>query len=195
MIDTKQKILDVTERLIAEQGYAATSMRQIMRESGVNLASIHYHFGSKEALLDQLVMRKAGPVNEKRVALLNHYVVEAGGGAVEIEKILDAFFTPMVETANRNPQFVRVMGRIVVEGLLPGIVQKSFHPMYTRFVEALRQALPELPEEELQWRIHFMTGVMSHTMCGAPGADFGDRIARMIRFLAAGFRAPAGEAR
>ena len=32
---------------------------------------------------------------------------------------------PMVETANRNPQFVRVMGRIVVEGLLPAVVRED----------------------------------------------------------------------
>ena len=48
MIDTKQKILDAAEQLIAEQGYAATSLRQIIAEAGVNLASIHYHFGSKD---------------------------------------------------------------------------------------------------------------------------------------------------
>ena len=48
MIETKHKILDTAERLFANQGYGATSMRQIIGEAGVNLASIHYHFGSKE---------------------------------------------------------------------------------------------------------------------------------------------------
>src|SRR5581483_5299053 len=116
MIDTKQKILDAAERLIGDQGYAATSLRQIIADAGVNLASVHYHFGSKEELLDELVRRKAVPVNEERLALLARYVEEFHGGPVPIEKVLDAFFTPMAEKANRNPQFVRVMGRIIVEG-------------------------------------------------------------------------------
>jgi AcrR family transcriptional regulator len=190
MIDTKQKILDAAEQLIADQGYAGTSLRQIIASAGVNLASIHYHFGSKDDLLHELMVRKAGPVNEKRIELLDRYSAESNGAPLPIEKVLDAFFTPMVDTANANPQFVRVMGRIVVEGLLPAVVQKSFQPMFTKFVGALRQAVPDIPEEEFQWRIHFMTGVIAHTLCGAPGGNFQERIERLIRFLAAGFRAP-----
>jgi AcrR family transcriptional regulator len=190
MIDTKQKILDAAEQLIADQGYAGTSLRQIIASARVNLASIHYHFGSKDDLLHELMVRKAGPVNEKRIELLDRYAGESNGAPLPIEKVLDAFFTPMVDTANANPQFVRVMGRIVVEGLLPAVVQKSFQPMFTKFVGALRQAVPDIPEEEFQWRIHFMTGVIAHTLCGAPGSNFQERIERLVRFLAAGFRAP-----
>jgi AcrR family transcriptional regulator len=191
MIDTKQKILDAAEQLIAEQGYAGTSLRQIIASAGVNLASIHYHFGSKDDLLHELLLRKAGPVNEKRIELLDRYAAENGGVPLPIERVLDAFFAPMIETADRNPQFVRVMGRIVVEGLLPAVVERSFQPMFTRFTGALRQAVPDIPEEEFQWRIHFMMGVIAHTLVGAPGGHFQDRIDKLTRFLAAGFRAPA----
>src|SRR3954468_3686382 len=128
MIDTKQKILDAAEQLIGEQGYAATSLRQIIASAGVNLAAIHYHFGSKDDLLHQLMLRKAGPVNEKRIELLDRYVAESAGAPLRVKEVLDAFFAPMVETANANPQFVRVMGRIVAEGLLPAVVEKSFQP-------------------------------------------------------------------
>ena len=47
---TKERILDTAERLFAKQGYAATSLRGIIAEAGVNLAAVHYHFHSKEAL-------------------------------------------------------------------------------------------------------------------------------------------------
>jgi len=190
MIDTKQKILDAAEQLIGDQGYAATSLRQVIAAAGVNLAAIHYHFGSKDELLHELLVRKAGPVNEKRVELLERYAAEADGAPLPIEKVLDAFFAPMVETADANPQFVRVMGRIVVEGLLPAVVQRSFQPMFSRFVTALRRAVPHISEEEFQWRIHFMTGVIAHTLCGVPGGNFQERIDRLIRFLAGGFHAP-----
>jgi AcrR family transcriptional regulator len=188
MIDTKSKILDTAERLIAEQGYAATSLRHIIGEAGVNLASVHYHFGSKEGLLDALVMRKAEPVNQQRLAMLDRYTAQ-WQGSPPVEQVLEAFLMPMAQTANRNPQFVRVMGRIITEGLLPSVIEKNFQPMLARFIGALRQALPTLPDEEFQWRIHFMQGAMAHTMCGAPMGDFEKRIERLIRFLAAGFRA------
>jgi AcrR family transcriptional regulator len=193
MTETKQKILDSAEKLIAERGYTATSLRHIISDAGVNLASVHYHFGSKEELLDALVLRKANPVNEKRLALLDQYAAEAEG-APSLEKVLDAFLTPMAEAANRNPQFVRVMGRIMTEGLLLAVIQKNFQPMLARFIAALRQALPHLSDEEFQWRIQFMQGAMAYTMCGAPAGDFEARILRLSRFLCGGFRAASSEA-
>jgi AcrR family transcriptional regulator len=190
IVDTKQKILDAAERLIAGQGYAATSLRQIIGEAGVNLAAVHYHFGSKEELLGAVIMRKVGPVNEKRLATLERYEAESGGAPASVEKVLDAFLTPMGEAAGNHPQFVRVMGRVVAEGMLLSAIEKNFPEVQTRFVAALRRALPELPEDEFAARVQFTIGVIAHTMCGPAGqGGFETRVERMIRFLTGGFRA------
>jgi AcrR family transcriptional regulator len=199
MIDTKQKILDTAERLIAEQGYAATSLRHIIAEAGVNLAAIHYHFGSKEELLDQIILRKADPVNAERLARLDKVEQEAGAGAPAVEKVLEAFLLPMAEAADRNPSFVPFLGRLMAEGLLPAIMQRHFQGVTARLVPALRRAVPHLPEEEFAWRVHFMSGTLAHTMCGprhfpnlvCSEGDFRSRIGRLVTFLSAGFRAPA----
>src|SRR5208283_5887288 len=103
MIDTKQKILDTAVRLIAEQGYAATSLRHIIAEAGVNLASVHYHFGSKEELLDAVAMRKIAPINRERLALLDEAERAAAGGLVPIVQFLEAFLRPAVMRAGRDP--------------------------------------------------------------------------------------------
>jgi hypothetical protein len=68
-----------------------------------------------------------------------------------------------------------------------------------RFVAALQRAVPELPQEELMWRVHFMVGAMAHTMCRAPifpqlAGDLTNlepRLKRLVTFLGAGFRAAA----
>lgn len=201
MIDTKQKILDTAEHLFGARGYDATSLRHIITEAGVNLAAIHYHFGSKEHLLGELITRRAGPVNEKRLALLDRVEADAGAGPLVIESVLEAFLVPMSEAADRNPEFVRLMGRMYAEGMMPAILQGHFQHVITRFVSAMRRALPELPEHELLWRIHFMTGAMSHTMCGPPDytrvssepSPFRSRIGRLIAFLSGGFRAPVAQ--
>ena len=73
MIDTRQKLLDTAERMFAEQGYGAVSLRQIIADAEVNLAAIHYHFGSKQELLDEVIMRRAGPVNRERLARLGEW--------------------------------------------------------------------------------------------------------------------------
>ena len=199
MTDTKEKILDTAERLIGERGYAATSLRQVIAEAGVNLAAVHYHFGSKEDLLDAVVVRKAAPLNEARIARLERAVVEAGNGPLQVEKVLESFLVPTAEMASRSPEFVRLMGRMHAEGMMPRIVERHFQAAVLRFVTALRRAIPKLPEEELMWRMHFMVGAMAHAMCSAPiwppmagdPADMVPRMKRLVTFLGAGFRAPA----
>jgi hypothetical protein len=70
-----------------------------------------------------------------------------------------------------------------------------------RFAEALAVALPELSPAERIWRLHFTAGAMAHTITRAPllkemfggVLNLSDRklaIARLVRFAAAGFRAP-----
>ncbi len=106
----------------------------------------------------------------------------------------------MAEAADRDPQFVRLMGRMLSEGLIQSIVQKHFQTVTSRFFGALRRSLPELSEEDFRWRLHFMFGAMAHTMCavqdftclGATPGDFHGRIERLIVFVAGGFQAPAG---
>jgi AcrR family transcriptional regulator len=200
MIDTKQRILDTAERLIADQGYAATSLRHIIGEAGVNLAAVHYHFGSKEDLLDQLILAKAKRVNAERLALLERFEAESGGGPVPIEKVLAAFFEPMIEAGSKSPQFVRLMGRMYAEGLLPTIVAKHFHPTLVRFMEALRRSLPHLGEAELSSRLQFMIGAMSHAVSSRQQfselvgelspADFRSTMRRLMVFLSGGLQAP-----
>jgi AcrR family transcriptional regulator len=202
MIDTKQKILDTAERLIGEQGYSGTSLRHIIAEAGVNLAAVHYHFGSKEDLLDHVILRKAVAVNAERLARLDR--LEAGGpGPVPVEKVLNAFFEPMIEVGSQSPQFVRLMGRLYAEGLIPGVVAKHFQPTLERFVQALHRAMPELPPSELSSRLQFMIGAMSHAVSGPHGfplplnpaeaADFQTTMRRLVVFLTGGLEAPPAQ--
>jgi len=101
--------------------------------------------------------------------------------------------------ASRSPEFVRLMGRMLAEGMMPRIVERHFQATAQRFVSALRRAVPELPQEELMWRVHFMVGAMAHAMCRTPifpqttgdAADMEPRMQRLVTFLGAGFRAPA----
>jgi AcrR family transcriptional regulator len=200
-MDTKQKILDTAERLIATQGFAGTSLRQIISEAGVNLAAVHYHFGSKQDLLDHVILRKAAAVNEERHRLIEQFESEAGSGSVSVEKVLTAFFKPMIEAGARNPQFVKLMGRMYGEGLLPVLIEKHFQPTLTRFAKALHRARPELSEGELRWRMQFMFGAMSQALCGqdifpqmcvqADDSAFVLVMRRLMVFLCAGFQAPA----
>jgi AcrR family transcriptional regulator len=53
----RELLLEGAMRCLRERGYAATTARDVVAASGTNLASIGYHFGSKEALLDEAIAR------------------------------------------------------------------------------------------------------------------------------------------
>ncbi len=196
MIDTRQKLIETAESLFADQGYSSVSLRQIIAEAGVNVASVHYHFGSKEELLDAVIAPKAQSVNQERLARLA-LVQPAPDGRLPIRPILDAFLLPMADAAERNPGFVKLMGRIHAEQLLPQIAAKHFAPIFVPFFAALHKAVPHLSEAELSWRLHFMVGSIAFAMAQTPmlgladAANYHVRIARLAAFLSGAFEAPA----
>src|SRR4051812_23264203 len=51
----KDALLKAAMRLLRERGYARITARDLVAASGTNLASIGYHFGSKEALLNEAI--------------------------------------------------------------------------------------------------------------------------------------------
>jgi AcrR family transcriptional regulator len=64
-IDGRQLLLDAALRLFATQGVEGVSIRAVNREAGLGPASVHYHFGTKEALLDA-VLSVHGDIVEKQ---------------------------------------------------------------------------------------------------------------------------------
>jgi len=203
---TKERILDTAERLFAEQGYAATSLRSIIAGAGVNLAAVHYHFHSKEALLEAVILRRSEPANQERLNLLNQFQQAAGGAAVPLEKVIEAFVAPTfrmaLDPASGGMVFMRLLGRLHAEGdLLSGLLISRFGDMLERFGAALRLALPDLPPEELFWRLNFAVGALAQTLRGGSkdlaaisdlplSFDSEKALERLVAFLSAGFRAP-----
>jgi AcrR family transcriptional regulator len=203
---TKERILDTAERLFADHGYAATSLRSIIAEAGVNLAAVHYHFHSKEALLEAVILRRSAPANIERLALLDLFEQEAGGHPVPLERVIEAFVAPTVQMS-RDPKsgsmvFMRLLGRLHAEGeLLPRIITSQFGDVLKRFGAALRAALPDLPPEELFWRLNLAIGALAQTLRGGSkdletiaelsfSLDSEAAVERLVSFLCAGFRAP-----
>jgi AcrR family transcriptional regulator len=191
--------MDTAVRVFAERGYAGASLRHIIAEAQVNLAAIHYHFGSKEELLDAVIAKKIQPVNAQRLELLAQ--VEARKGPVPVEEILKAFLGPAMLVAAQDAEFPRMMGRLIGEGLMPEIARKHFSEAGKRFLAALRRALPDLSEAELAWRVHFLIGAMAHCLCTGPEGwqgmlttDSPEMMKELVTFLSAGFRAPSARA-
>ena len=87
--DTKERLLDAAESLFADHGFAATSLRMITSAAGVNLASVNYHYGSKEALIQAVLERRLGPLNRDRLRRLD--AIEAEHDEMVIVKDIEIY--------------------------------------------------------------------------------------------------------
>jgi AcrR family transcriptional regulator len=206
--DTKDRILDAAERLFAEHGFAATSLRTITAEAGVNLAAVNYHFGSKGALMLAIFERRLGPINERRIEMLDDLERAAAGAALNVEDVLRAFLAPVFETFERSKKtgttFMRLVGQMHTEAnsdLRQGFLD-LFKEIVPRFGAALSGAVPHLTLNEIHRRMHFVIGAMAHALSWEADAklhmafeDEGDDAATvleaLVEFGAAGLRAPS----
>ncbi len=204
--DTRQRLLDAAEALFAEHGFAETSLRKITARAKANLAAVSYHFGSKDELIRAVFARRLEPLTEERLARLT--ALEAGGRAVTVEAALAAFIEPSLRLRREGPhgeRFTRLLGRVLIEvpDSLRELLRHHYGQLLERFQQALARTLPNLPLDELRWRLRFTLGVLSFTYITAPPREpGGDRTAgseewllqQLIRFLSAGLRAPALDA-
>lgn len=202
-MSTKEKILDVAERLFADRGFASTSLRDITAEADVNLASVNYHFGSKIDLLKAVFSRRFGPINAERIEVLEAL------DEPDAEQVLRAFFAPLFvrlrEPGSGWAKFMQLVGRTHSDtnDEIRGCLLVQIQDIAARFTEKLAASLPELPPDVFSSRIHFVVGAMAHTFAFCRHEDMPlvqqlpepDAILEnLVDFAVAGMQAPVGRA-
>ena len=87
-------------------------MRDVTNEAGVNLASVSYHFGSKDGLIQEVVKKVLNPANQHRMDLLEAAVADAGG----LKSLVDekTFALEEVGQAYAHLSSGKAMGKVVV---------------------------------------------------------------------------------
>lgn len=163
MTDTRAQILEAAEVLFARDGYANTSLRQITEVAGANVAAVNYHFGSKENLLVEILDRIIAPITEERLRLLDDM---ESAGSPGVDDLLTAFLLPdlhvISELKRRDPALPHFVSRMYTEGsdLMAEVMGRQFAEAQRRFYAAFHEALPNLPEDEIAWRLHCIVGIV-----------------------------------
>ncbi len=170
--DTKTRILDGAERLFAREGFHNTSLRAITSLVGANLASVNYHFGSKDALLQAVIERRLLPLNQIREAKIKEVLTRAreDNTPPTVEALLRAFIEPTLEFSDSSPgarDFISLVGRSLSEP--DETVRNCFlvliFPLFQLLLKGLCEALPHLPQNILLARLQFLMGTVSYVMC------------------------------
>jgi AcrR family transcriptional regulator len=204
--DRQARILDAAENAIAELGFAGASLRDIVREARVNLATVYYYFGSKRGLMEAVLKRRFGPMREEHLALLHEFEAATKGRPLPVEKILEAMLLPPLRVAAnssaKHQAVTRLIGRIVAEPnpQIQVVLASQRAGVRSAFLEALRRSLPKAPLPDLQWRMEFVWGALAFALCNPRKIEIETRgacdltktdevLAVMVDFFSPGFRA------
>lgn len=201
---TKAAVFCAAERLFALHGFQNVSVRDITAEAGVNLASVNYHFGSKDGLLFEIFRRRTAELNRERARML-HEANGRHGGAPPVRDILEALFAPPLKWADPagdrriSVQFI-IRARSEGTAQMRDVLQNDVSHL-RRFADALIAARPELALEDVYWRLHFCLGMvhnnrfaefdrLHHLSDGLTREQDADGLlTRMLDFAEAGFMA------
>ncbi len=70
-LEKRDLILDIAEKLFANHGFEAVSIRMLAKEADINLAMISYYFGSKEKLYEAVIERRFVNIGDAVPSLLD----------------------------------------------------------------------------------------------------------------------------
>lgn len=201
---TRDRILQIATGLFASNGFHSVSLRRLTQEAGVNLASVSYHFGSKEGLIAAIFARYCEPMMVHRRAMLLACAEKRGRPPI-LEQIIEAFIVPAIVTSNDTADratFTRLRAVLAHENneLAHELISKYFDATSTLFVEALHRYVAHLSREDVLWRFHFLLSALYYTTVNPmriqvlsggkiDPTDQRKAVREMVKFVAAGFRA------
>ncbi|WP_280234290.1 TetR/AcrR family transcriptional regulator [Nocardia cyriacigeorgica] len=151
-LPTDRRLILAAERLFAERGIDAVSLRAVMSAAGANVASVHYHFGSKDALVEALLDQRGGEVSHRRAELLDS--IEASGDP-SARSLAEAFVRPVAEqvAAGATAWVTIVAGIIGSRHPALSRITDGFAPQARRFTTLLGAIYPEVPARTIRFRL------------------------------------------
>jgi len=159
-VDSADVLLLTGQRLFAEKGIDAVSMREIAREAGQrNNSALHYHFGSKEALIQAILQRGMREINELRNDYIDQLYTDARHG--ELRGLVEAIVWPLASRlmTSRGNTYNRFLAAAQVhpDVDLAASTREEEDRGFRRIHELLQRALPDMPELLLRQR--YLAGV------------------------------------
>ncbi len=200
--DTRERLLDAVESLIAEQGFQVLTHRLIAQRADAHVALLNYHFGSKDQLVEEALARRA-----PRLMQLQKDALAAlrSRGTWTVEDVLWAFWQPFAVLDARSGgvwrHYLCVVARLAEHDRGGKLFSRHFAPVERECLAALHHTLPSVPDDELArglqyCRLLFERELMSRCgECAAHADEQRRRSERLIEFLSGGLRALQVEAR
>jgi AcrR family transcriptional regulator len=197
---TRELLIRTAERLFAEWGINAVSLREIGQAAGQrNNAAIEYHFGSRDHLLAAVYASRATWLNARRLQLLQDLRDE--GKFEDVGSLVRVALAPHVESlGNPNDHFVEFLARVLTEqARLYAVPLSPVAPDMDALVtirDQLSRCLPALGDDCVgrrfstifNWAIHRLAE-FSRDHPGATRRDVEDMFDELVSMLQGALRA------
>lgn len=159
---TQKKILDVSRKLFAEKGFEGTSIRDIAKEAEVNVASVNYHFKSKENLYSHIIQEGCHELSKRSSQIYEEHK--------QSKESIEEFFVKMFrDFLSHEDDIVSNMKMLMSVGHSPDLVFESSHadefgpPGGSVIALAIREHLNrDLSLKELHWAVKSIFAHMVH---------------------------------
>lgn len=190
---SRESLLDAAEDLFAEQGVLGTSIRSVNKAAGLGPAAVHYHFGSREALLDAVVMRQGTVVLARTIELADAMLAAkrkpTARGVVQIPATV---YTELLERdRSRGLSWLRVIGQLSLSH--EAHFTEMSEPATLRLIELLRRIYPDAPEKLLEGSLTLALTTLIQLMGQLPREASSDddlqaRVDALAEFVAGGLQ-------
>ncbi len=197
--DRKLAILLAAEKLFAENGYHAVTIRQIAEEAGVPLALVGYYYGQKHELFEAIFEHWSPTIDERLIGL--QVAVDAGGPEL-LRHIVEAFIQPVLRMrASAEGEFYALLVARELSYASPEadrVLRRHFDPLAHAYIDALCSALPHANNGDCAWAYQFALGALLHHMSdqrvarlsgGANTPNDSAAHPMLVRFIEGGIRA------
>jgi AcrR family transcriptional regulator len=167
---TGRRVLRSATEIVVESGLDALTVRAVSDAAGTNIASVSYHFGSRDALMAAVVESLSEPIVERqRVALTE---LEAADSPPAVAAWVTAWGRPLLNTAFSASPESRRLGQLIGQALaspgsgLDAAVRQVVVDTDEQFIKGMHRTLPEVSEAELRLRLAVMVAVVTGLTSG-----------------------------
>jgi len=190
----REQITTLAIDLIAQHGYAGTSLAKIAEAAGLSNAAVLYHFGSKKAVLESAYTKVIGELVES--------VSTAMASAASAQDSIAAYVRSLVKFMINNPRYLRLMVEVLTTDALgqrgqPPESGSDTPPRWAALAEAMARAQSEGDLRSFDTRTYAIAlggaidGVFAETLAD-PGYDLDRAVEDLLEMF---FRATSAAAR
>jgi AcrR family transcriptional regulator len=143
---TRELLIRTAERLFAQRGIGAVSLREIGKAAGQrNNAAIHYHFGDIDGLVAAIFAFRSPSVAERRLAILAD--IDLHGRADDVRSLATAIVLPLAEQVTDDNHYIGFLARLELDQSRQAFIRNmdaAISSGYSLVWERVRSCLPEL---------------------------------------------------